>query len=215
MNNHKSLPENQQEALLESIRELCRVFWGPTREACDQMMQERYLLSFATLDPELKISPSNALEQLAEILKGFPGPDALFNYLEEGYVRLFVNDRGRIIAPLYESCYEDEKNPRLMGDAAVRIQKRLESEGMNISDDIREPPDHLSIELELLYFLLTRSKPANNRMPEAAAFATQLLPWVTCFNARLANETRCRFYPLITAVLVSVLQWVDGLQHQG
>jgi len=215
MNNHKSLPENQQEALLESIRELCRVFWGPTRETCNQMMKESYVLSFAALDPELKISPSNALEQLAEVLRGFSGPDALFNYLEEGYVRLFVNDRGRIIAPLYESCYEDKKNPRLMGDAAVRIQKRLEAEGMDISDDIREPPDHLSIELELLYFLLARSKPVCNRMPAAAAFASQLLPWVKCFNARLANETRCRFYPLITAVLVSVLQWVDGLQHQG
>ena len=215
MNSHKSLPEDQREALLECIRELCRVFWGPTREACDQMMKYRYGLSFEALDPELKLSPSNALEQLSEVLRGFSGPDALFNYLEEGYVRLFVNDRGRIIAPLYESCYEDEKNPRLMGDAAVRIQKRLEAEGMNISDDIREPPDHLSIQLEFLYFLLTRSKPATNRMPAASAFASQLLPWVKCFNERLANETRCRFYPLITAVLVSVLQWIDGLPPQG
>ena len=79
---------------------------------------------------------------------------------------------------------------------------------MNISDDIREPPDHLSFELELLYFLLTRSKPVNSQMPEEAAFASQLLPWVKSFNERLVNETRCRFFPLITAVLVSVLQWV-------
>ena len=127
MDDHTSLPDDQLEALLECIRELCRVFWGPTREACDQMMKDSYGLSFAALDPELKLSPSNALEQLAETLRGFSGPDALFSYLEEGYVRLFINDRGRITAPLYESCYEDKKNPRLMGDAAVRIQKRLEA----------------------------------------------------------------------------------------
>lgn len=130
-------------------------------------------------------------------------------------MRLIVNDRGRIIAPLYESCYEDKENPRLMGDAAVRIQKRLEAEGMNIGDDIREPPDHLSIELEFLYFLLTQSKPENSRVAAAAAFASQLLPWVQCFNKRLADETQCRFYPLITTVFVSVLQWIDGLQQQG
>lgn len=206
MNNTQTISRNKD--LLESIRKLCQLFWGPTPGACGQMVTGTYQLSFEVLDSVPKSSPPDALNQLAAFLKGFDEPDALFEELEAEYVRLFVNDRGRVIAPLYESCYEDEKNPRLMGPAAIRMQKRLEAEGMAIGDDIREPPDHLAIELEYLYFLLTRSKPEENRMDEAADFASQTLIWVNRINERLAAETHCRFYPLITALLVSVLNWI-------
>ncbi len=204
MDSRKSLPED--EALLESIRKLCRVFWGPTLESCNEMLKDTYLASFAALDPESKMYPPDTLDRLTDIIKGFSDPNALFQYLEEGYVRLFINNRGGISAPLYESCYEDENNPMLMGEAAVRMQKAIKTAGMHLGEDIKEPPDHLAIELEYLYFLLTQSKSKNSHMTEAAAFASKLLPWVQRFNERLTDETRCRFYPLITVVLVSVLK---------
>jgi TorA-specific chaperone len=216
-NSKKSLSEDQRAALLESIRKLCRVFWGPTRESCDQMLKDTYLLSFVALDIESKSAPVNTLDQLSSIIGGFSDPDALFQYLEEGYVRLFINNRGGVAAPLYASCYEAEKPPRLMGEAAVRMQKKIVAAGMDIGDDIREPPDHLSIELEFLYFLLSQAKPGDrpDSMAQAAMFASQImLPWVRIFNQRLKDETRCRFYPLITAVLLSVLQGSTGW-HQS
>ena len=83
---------------------------------------------------------------------------------------------------------------------------------VHISDDVREPPDHLSIQLEVLYFLLSCKRSSDHPAALAAApdfVAAEMLPWVECFYRRLADDTRCRFYPLITGVLLAVLQLVS------
>jgi TorA-specific chaperone len=149
------------------------------------------------------------LAALRTFFEGFPGPESLLASLEEAYVRLFINDRGGIVASLYASSYENEKTPQLMGEAAVRMQKTLSDLDIHISDAVREPPDHLSIELEVLYFLLSRIRgtdPADALTAAADFAAGEMLPWIQVFHRRLADEVRCPFYPLITSVLLSVLQ---------
>ena len=111
------------------------------------------------------------------------------------------------MAPLYESCYEFEGAP-LMGRAAREMQKRFEAQGLSIAENIQEPPDHLSIELEYLYFLLDRGwrdqDPA--LVTEGSAFAAEtMLPWVSKLSEKLASEGDCRYYPLMAAVLMQIL----------
>ena len=83
---------------------------------------------------------------------------ALFDFLEESYVRLFVNAQNGITAPLYHSCYQDTGQPDsqsgLMGESAGFMRQFFKSKGLSLANSINEPPDHLSIELEYLYFLL-------------------------------------------------------------
>jgi TorA maturation chaperone TorD len=206
--------EKRWNELLESIQQLCRIFWGPTEAFCRQMLEPSFLQPFEAIASRVESHWAADLSDLHNLLDGFSDPTSLFAYLEQGYVRLFVNAMGGIAAPLYASCYEDEADPHLMGDAAVRMRKTLLDLGISISDDVGEPPDHLSIELEVLYYLLTQDSGPDHRVSitRAADFAARsLLPWVNAFYLRLADEVHCRFYPLITAVLLGVLDVVANL----
>ncbi len=214
MSHECQLTQKQWDDLLTSVQHLCRVYWGPSEELSKQILEEPFLQPFNSVTPLIETDTDAELVELRTLLDGFSGPDSLLAYLEEGYVRLFINDRGGMAAPLYASCYEDEKSPHLMGKAAVQMQKTLSDLKIHISDDVREPPDHLSIQLEVLYFLLTQEgMPGRSKGLTAAAnfVEERMLPWVQAFHRRLADETHCRFYPLITSVLIAVLKVIEAL----
>ena len=58
-------------------------------------------------------------------------------------------------APPYGSVYLDE-NTRLMGDSTVAVMKMYQLAGLSLSDENREAPDHIAIELEFMYYLISR-----------------------------------------------------------
>lgn len=202
------------DALLVCVQRLCRIFWGPSEASCRQMLEPSFFQPFEVIVPRTKPHWAADLSDLKRLLEGFSDSASLFAYLEQGYVRLFINTRGGIAAPLYASCYEDAADPHLMGDAAVRMQKTLMDLGISVSDDIGEPPDHLSIELEVLYYLLTQAGGLDYRIciVKAADFATEsMIPWVKSLYLRLADDVHCRFYSLVTAVLFGLLEEVASM----
>lgn len=205
------------DALLTGIQRLCRIFWGPSDAFCRQMLEPSFLQPYKAIASRTKPRWDEDLSDLQNLLEGFTDPASLFAYLEHGYVRLFVNAREGIAAPLHASCYEDKTDPHLMGDAAVRMRKTLLDLGISISDDVGEPPDHLSIELEVLFYLLNQAEGPDRRIgiTKAADFAAEsMIPWINAFHLRLADEIHCRFYPLVTAVLLGVLDEVSDLGKQ-
>ena len=92
------------------------------------------------------------------------------------------------------------------------MKERFDSKGLSLGDHIHEPPDHLAIELEYLYFLLDKgwSDGDASLVDEAVSFAAEImLPWVTKFQERIAPvETECCFYQLITTMLCSILRFI-------
>jgi TorA-specific chaperone len=191
------------------------LFWGPNLQNCHEILAGTYFQPFTTLESMLKFKPTDVLQKIESSLKNFTDADSLFQYLETEYVRLFISHRDGIAAPLYESCYlgvEPEDTAPLMGEPAKRVKERFESKGLSLDSNINEPPDHLAIELEFLYFLLEKLCGGNNRalVAEAASFATEImLPWVTKFQKRLAAvETEGSVYLLITAILCTTLGYI-------
>ena len=168
--------------------------------------------------PILRYQPSDILSELKAINTSFSSEDQIFQCLEQTYVRLFINSRDGITAPLYASCHTPDGTPEvdssLMGPPAVMIKERFESKGLSLGDHIHDPPDHLSIELEYLYFLLERGWSTDDAalMDEAVSFSADImLPWVLKFQQRLvAVETECRFYQLITAILCAILRFIGN-----
>ena len=213
-----SLDKSQQTELLESVAELSKIFWGPDPDSSRDILQGTYLRPFESLKPIVNYEPPGIIEELRTIHTRFTEENAIFQFLEQAYVRLFINSREGIAAPLYASCYVDEKTPGenalLMGSPAVMMKKRFESRGLSLSDNMHEPPDHLSIELEYLYFLLGKGWSDNEGelIAEATSFASDvMLPWVIKLQKRLvAVETECRFYQLISAILCAILQYIGG-----
>ena len=105
MTSSVSLKQNHKQALLESLEKLCSVFWGPDLEKCVEMLADDYLLSFKVMSDVLDHNYLNLLINMKDIISGFSDTDSLFDFLEETYIRLFINTREGISAPLYHSCY--------------------------------------------------------------------------------------------------------------
>ena len=217
------LTRAQQEALLKSIEKLCSVFWGPSLEKCGDMLSDDYFFSFGVLEGLLTYDPPHALETLIKTVSGFSDAVSLYDFLEASYVRLFVNTKEGIPAPLYHSCYQDtdrtdSTRPGLMGEPAGIMRRRFQSKDLSLDNSINEPPDHLSIELEYLYFLLQRGvmKQDNGAVDEAVSFAgTFMLPWVSLLRDRLTGGSRCPFYPNAAAILSAHLHLVGLLKKTG
>jgi TorA maturation chaperone TorD len=49
---------------------------------------------------------------------------------------------------------------------------------------------------------------------EASIFASEImLPWLSEFQARLAVEKECRFYPLMASILTAILEIIAGFNR--
>ena len=213
-----SFDKKEQTALLESVAILSQSFWGPAAERIGDIFQGNYLRPLDSLDSLVDYKPPGILEELKTISAVFKSEDEMFECLEQAYVRLFINSRDGVTAPLYASCYAAGSAPgedaALMGPPAAMMKERFESKGLSLGDHIHEPPDHLAIELEYLYFLLEKGWREDDPalLDEAAAFAGEtMLPWVVKFQERIAPvETECRFYQLITIVLCVILKFIGS-----
>ena len=197
----------EQTILLDGLKIMGRIFWGPSLEECTEMLRENYLNRLQSLKSILPGRSFDSLDQIVSTIKSFPDVDSLCQHLEECYVRLFISAKGGIVAPLYESCYEFEGAP-LMGRAATEMKERFEAKGMSVADNVQEPPDHISIELEYLYFLLDKGwrEKYDALIVEAAEFSSDtLLPWVSELSEKLASEEECRYYSLMATIVVEIL----------
>ena len=128
-------------------------------------------------------------------------------YLETAYVSLFINSRKGLLAPLYHSCYE-YKNVPMMGPPAAMMKARPAAAGLTVNTEGNDPPDHLCVELEYLYFLLTKGWEGDDEsLTEAGSFAANvMLPWISEFKKRLLPLQDSEFYASVASLLQIVLK---------
>jgi putative dimethyl sulfoxide reductase chaperone len=216
------LKENERQALLELLRLMSTIFWGPDLQKCQEILTGSFWTPFEKIIPRLDPPSAEVFDEIKILVKTFPDADALCNNLEEAYVRLFISNRKGIGTPLYASCYvgeASEETTSLMGEPALAMKERFMSKGFSLAADISEPPDHLSIELEYLYFLLEKGWIEQNDalLAEAFSFSSEtMLPWVLKFEQRLAVlENEFVFYPFMGALLCSTLQLIGTLNQRS
>lgn len=210
MRTSSTLSGKQKSTFLDGLHKMCAIFWGPRLEDCQKMRQGLYFQTFDELATVLSAEASDVLGNTAIFLKTYVKASVLYDHLEEEYVRLFISSKNGIPTPLYHSCYES-KDALLMGAPAVMMKKRFESKKLSLADTIHEPPDHLSIELEYLYFLLQKGWSENDRLliAEAEEFAVEsMLPWISIFRDRLEETALSPFYPMMATLLICLLRFV-------
>jgi TorA-specific chaperone len=96
----------------------------------------------------------------------------------------------------------------MMGEPALKMQRRFKSKGLAVDSDLHEPPDHLAIELEYLYFLLSkgRENPDRELIAEAGSFAAEtMLPWVSMLQKQIASQMPDHAYTHLASILTAVL----------
>lgn len=207
-----TITSEQHTVLLKGLETLTRLYWGPSLADCQHMIQDSYFHSIDKLLIFCSIDAQDVLDRLRDTVRPFTNAGTLKRHLEECYVRLFINSQDGITAPLYASCYTG-LDQGLMGKPAIKMRALFESKGLNLDEGIGEPPDHLAIELEYLYFLLNQNSDDAPLLiaQEAVAFTSDMvLPWVNQFYDQLVNETLCLFYPRATQLLVSLLNYISA-----
>ena len=214
--NHDS--NTRKNAFLDCLALLSRAFWGPDRESCRAMLRGDFLRPFEILSSLMPVDPSPALAEINAFIATHNDPDSLLEPLEESYVRLFISHRDGIAAPLYQSCYTAGQPSAgrglLMGTPAAEMQRRLRSVGLGLDEKISRIPDHLSVELEYLYYLIQDPSWTENSQSakQARSFcADVMLPWILEFKNRLGGvPVDNPFYPRMADLLVSLVNLISG-----
>ena len=165
------------------------------------------------------------LESLAMMLGAEEPVEAICRVLDQGSAasvaaelavdrfRLFDGIGGDRTTPPYRSAFTSDGG-LLCQEATAEMERVLRQYGLKLDATLREPADHLSLQLEVVAQLALRAAEAaaagSAALPFLAAQAEfidrQLLDWVPRFAARLATVDEPGFHAGLAAVLVLVLE---------
>jgi TorA maturation chaperone TorD len=172
------------------------------------------LLAASFYEPEKKLFVEEQIgEKLGHLLeKQAPGSAAaareMQKVLEEleqekmsiDHAALFVGPFELVAAP-YGSVYL-EKNRRVMGESSINAARHYQEADLSV--DIKEPPDHIVIELEFMYYLCRQEAQAATdgliddtrkfRDMQTRFFSEALNPWVVNFCGTIKAGTDNTFY---------------------
>ena len=136
----------------------------------------------------------------------FPDSEKDIQEMEVEYSRLFIGPY-HVIAPPYSSVYLDEQ-PRVMGESTQVAINFYVKAGLNPNKENKEPPDHISTELEFMYYLLFQfletgeeqyNQLKDNFMDE------HLIHWVPVFVKTVQENAKIPFYQKLSEVLGSFI----------
>ena len=122
--------------------------------------------------------------------------------LEVDHARLFVGPY-TLLAPPYGSVYLDAER-RIMGDSTFEVVNCYREAGLIVTEDFKNPPDHIVVELEFMHFLIAKEIEATTK-ENALDFAnalnkqqtfldTHLCPWIFEFVDNVERNAQTSFY---------------------
>ena len=124
------------------------------------------------------------------------------------YTRLFLGPN-QIIAKPYGSVWLEGGNT-VMGESTMAALKLYEEGGFDISEEFREVPDHIAVELEFLYLLIYRENEAHrNSELEARQAKTALRKrfldahlgrWIGPFTSAVTAGAQTSYYRQLAAL---------------
>jgi TorA maturation chaperone TorD len=119
--------------------------------------------------------------------------------LEIDYARLFVGPF-KLLAPPYGSFYLEDK--KLMGESTIDVKKCYDDEGLDIV--IKDVPDHIIMELEFLYYLVSKQIEATvnqnlqmlqtYQQKQCNFLQTHLSRWLPAFAENVKKNAQTKFY---------------------
>jgi len=178
----------------DCYRLLSACFYQPQKEV---FIQEEF---FKNLEGLLRPISPDAAAHVSEMEKAF------LKHSEEdllvAYAKLFVGPN-ELLAPPYGSMYLD-KEKMVMGDSTIEVIKLYEKQGLSMDSEFRNLPDHITAEMEFMYYLIFKEAEAleNSRWDAALdlirtqeLFFDQFLErWVNPFCDKIRQGSDNAFY---------------------
>lgn len=186
---------------------LAACFYEPDKEL---LLEERVCANLKNLLGEWTSDAAEAAGEMDVCLANISQ-----NQLSIDHAALFVGPFELIAAP-YGSVYAEESR-QLMGDTTIDALRFYEDAGLTI--DVKEPPDHIAIELEFMSYLCSKEADASSagtseetgryREMQEQFFRTAL-QWVPAFCSSIKEGTDNRFYLSLADCLS---RFMAGCEH--
>ena len=183
---------------------------------CYFQPDEKLVQAVQRINPAIEEWDQDLLEPALEMQKVVESRDKEMLDLKKEYSRLFVGPF-ELAVPPYGSIYfqHNMQNQQIMDDSAVKAQNAYRKAGVNMSEDFNDPPDHIAVELEFMYYLLYHENQALENKDQASAidFRTQRLDflkrhlglWGPVFADTLFKNTSSDFYRHLARLTKSVI----------
>ena len=143
----------------DCYRLLSACFYQPEK---DVFLQEGIFENLAALLKEVSPEASAFAAEMEKVFLISGEVD-----LNVDYAKLFVGPN-ELLAPPYGSVYLDGER-RVMGDSTMEVIKMYEEQGLSIDKEFRNLPDHITAELEFMYYLIFREIEALEKSDIATA----------------------------------------------
>ena len=118
------------------------------------------------------------------------------------YAKLFAGPF-ELLAPPYGSVYLDDGR-RVMGDSTMEVIAMYENEGLARSDEFKDLPDHIAVEMEFVSYMIYKEREAMEKsdldtarkyVDKQEAFLNAFVrPWVPQFCEKIKESTDNGFY---------------------
>jgi TorA maturation chaperone TorD len=154
-----------------------------------------------------------AVEWIQNMRKEFEAGASL-EPLKVDFSKLFVGPYKLFAAP-YGSVYLDSER-KMMGDSTLDVKNRYREEGLDTAKNFKDAPDHISAELEFMYFLIFKEIEAfaNSDIETAIGFIQKqrsfledhLMAWVPEFANNIIESAENPFYTNLAKATVTFLK---------
>ena len=154
---------------------------------------------------KLEINIANVCEAAAEWIRNMrkefkAGAD--LESIRVDFAKLFVGPYKLLAAP-YGSVYLDPER-QVMGDSTLDVRNRYRDAGLDTATNFRDAPDHISAELEFMYYLIFKeivafadsdTETAMSFIQKQKAFLEDhLMAWVPEFTGNIIQNAENPFY---------------------
>ncbi len=153
------------------------------------------------LETGLCATGSNAISQVV-MMRSELNTRVTVDDLEIQFAKLFIGPY-QLLAPPYGSIYLDDKR-QIMGDSTLDVIKRYLAAGLTVNEEFKNPPDHISVELEFMHVLIIEELNClhNGCSDEAAAslghqlefLDSHLGQWIDAFAGLTIQETNLPYF---------------------
>lgn len=164
-----------------------------------KLLSECYYLPDEGLREKLNKAHILTDERFSKFIKDISMEDKL-DSLKVDFSSLFVGPF-KLLAPPYGSLYLEDSGT-IMGDSTINVKEWYKKEGLKIK--LSEAPDHIAIELEFIYFLISKQIEAvnNSKSDIADEYLTKqssflsMHPgsWIAEFTDKIIENTDTAFY---------------------
>jgi TorA maturation chaperone TorD len=179
-----------------------------SRMAAFRLLSDCYFLPDPGLSEKLKnleINMANVCEpavvSIQRMRKAFEA-SADLELLKVDFSKLFVGPYKLFAAP-YGSVYLDGER-KIMGDSTLDVQNRFREVGLDMAKNFKDAPDHITAELEFMYYLIFKEIEAFSNSDIETAFGfiqkqksfleDHLMAWVPEFTNSIIEHAENPFY---------------------